>query len=123
MTTRRRVTPTQVRKLALSLPESVESSHFGQPDFRVRNRIFATLRPDGQTVVLRLSPANVAALISMDADTFWDEWRGRWLGIRLSRVQLPVLRDLVMDAWRTVAPKRLAATLRETTRSRQRSGR
>ena len=31
------------RRLALSLPDTEESSHMGSPDFRVGNRIFATL--------------------------------------------------------------------------------
>jgi hypothetical protein len=109
MSTRRRITPALVRRLALALPEAFESSHFSRPDFRVHNRIFATLPPDGHTVVLRLAPADVDALVSADQDTFWDEWRGRWLGIQLRRVALPVLRDLIADAWRTVAPKRLIA--------------
>src|SRR5438067_1092306 len=109
MTARRRITPALVRRLALGMPESFESSHFSRPDFRVHNKIFATLPPDGQTVVLRLAPANVDALISADPTAFWNEWRGRWLGIRLDRVALPVLRDLIADAWRTVSPKRLAA--------------
>ncbi len=109
MSTRRRITPALVRRLALALPEVVESSHFSRPDFRVHNRIFATLPPAGQTVVLRLAPANVDTLISADPVAFWDEWRGRWLGVRLNRIALPVLRDLIADAWRTVAPKRLGA--------------
>ena len=120
MTTRRRITQELVRRLALAMPEACESSHFARPDFRVHNKIFATLPPDGQTVVLRLSPANVDALVSADGATFWDEWRGRWLGIRLDRVALSILRDLVADAWRTVAPKRLAgATKASGTRARR----
>src|SRR5947199_9131166 len=110
MSARRRITPALVRRLALSLPETIESSHFSRPDFRVHNKIFATLPPDGQTVVLRLAPANVDALISADPTAFWNEWRGRWLGIRLDRVALPVLRDPIADAWRTGAPKPLVAT-------------
>src|SRR6266850_6653388 len=112
MTARRRITPAQVRRLALGMPESFESSHFSRPDFRVHNKIFATLPPDGQTVVLRLAPANVDTLISADPVAFWDEWRGRWLGVRLDRIALPLLRDLIADAWRTVAPKRLGAVPR-----------
>src|SRR6266404_6597011 len=106
MSTRPRITPALVRRLALALPEAFESSHFSRPDFRVHNKIFATLPPDGETVVLRLAPANVDTLISADPVAFWDEWRGRWLGVRLNRIALPVLRDLMADAWRTVAPKR-----------------
>jgi len=64
MSARRRITPALVRRLALALPETIESSHLSRPDFRVRNKIFATLPPDGQTVVLRLAPADVDALVS-----------------------------------------------------------
>ncbi len=112
MSTRRRITPALVRRIALALPEAFESSHFSRPDFRVRNKIFATLPLDGQTVVLRLAPANVDSLISADPVAFWNEWRGRWVGIRLDRIALPLLRDLIADAWRTVAPKRLGAARR-----------
>jgi len=50
--------------------------------FPVHNKIFATCpAPDGETVVLRLAPANVDTLISADPVAFWDEWRGRWLGV------------------------------------------
>src|SRR3954466_6457253 len=91
MSTRRRITPALVRRLALALPEAVESSHFSRPDFRVHNKIFATLPPDGQTVVLRLAPANVDTLISADPVAFWDEWPGRRLGVPLERAGAPRL--------------------------------
>ena len=112
MSTRRRITTALVRRLALALPEVLESSHFSRPDFRVQSKIFATLPSDGKTVVLRLAPANVDALISADPVAFWNEWRNRWLGVRLDHIALPVLRDLIADAWRTVAPKRLGAVPR-----------
>ena len=105
-----------VRRLALALPEAVESSHFAQPDFRVRNRIFATLMRDGRTVCLKTTPANVDALVTADSGTFRDEWRGRWLGVRLDRVTRPVLRDLLVHAWQLAAPKRLAARFRQARR-------
>jgi hypothetical protein len=108
MSPQRRVTAATVRRLALALPEALESSHFGRPDFRVRNKIFATLRENDQAVILKTTPANLDALVRADAETFWDEWRGRWVGVRLDHVSVPVLRDLLTDAWRLVAPKRLA---------------
>ncbi len=116
----RRITLAAVRRLALALPEAVERSHFDVPDFRVRNKIFAAL-PDGdRAVVVKTDPANADALISWDGTAFWNEWRGRWLGVRLDRVSLPVLRDLLTDAWRLVAPKKLAAVLRESGSSTRR---
>ncbi len=46
------VTDAAFRKLALSLPEAVEKGHMGHPDFRVRNKIFATLQPDKHLAVM-----------------------------------------------------------------------
>ena len=37
------MTPDDFRRIALALPGAEESSHMGSPDFRVGNRIFATL--------------------------------------------------------------------------------
>jgi hypothetical protein len=65
-------------------------------------------------VILKSLPANVDALVLSDSATFWNEWRGRWIGIRLDRVALPLLRELLADAWRVVAPKRLSATLKQS---------
>src|SRR5438876_11940289 len=95
---RRRITLAAVRRLALALPEAVERSHFDVPDFRVRNKIFAAL-PDGdRAVVVKTDPANADALVSWDGIAFWNEWRGRWLGVRLGRVLVAVLGGLVTCA-------------------------
>lgn len=109
---RRKVTPAVVRRLALALPEAVEGSHFDHPDFRVRNKIFASLPSDGRSVSLKSTPANMDALVAADPETFNAIWGGRYLGIRLDRVSVPVLRDLLAESWRLTAPKGLAASLK-----------
>ena len=54
-----RMNAAQFRRLALRLPEAVENSHFDHPDFRVRNRIFATLGyPDPRRGMVKLTPGN-----------------------------------------------------------------
>ena len=51
------MTAAQFRRLALGLSETVESSHSSHPDFRVRNRVFATLGyPDPRCGMVRLTP-------------------------------------------------------------------
>jgi hypothetical protein len=72
-------------RLALALPEATEGEHFDTPDFRVRKKSFAALPKDGRTVALKSTPSNVDALVSTDAATFEDLWRGRWVGV--SRTQ------------------------------------
>jgi hypothetical protein len=105
--TRKTLSPKHVRKLALALPEAQESSHQGHPDFRVRNKIFATLPPDGRTAVLKITPADLDDLIQRDAETFRDIWGGRWLSVNLDRVAPEALQKLLVDSWRLAAPKTL----------------
>ena len=80
----------------------------GTPDFRVRNKIFATLPPSlpGQ-VNLKVTPANLDALVRRAPATYRDVWGGRWIGVTLADIARAELRDLLRDAWRLAAPKAL----------------
>lgn len=62
--------PDDVRILALMLPEAVAGAHSGNPDFRVGGRVFATLWVEEARVVLRLAPADQAALCEAEPDLF-----------------------------------------------------
>src|SRR5262245_13058339 len=106
-----------VRRLALALPHAVESSHFAQPDFRVRNKIFAPLPRVPHCVCLKPTPVNLDALVAVDSETFSNEWRGRWVRVRLDRVSARTLADLMVDAWSLVAPKALATSYRASRQS------
>jgi hypothetical protein len=65
------MTANQFRKLALSLPGVVESSHVNHPDFRVRNKIFATLGyPDERWGMVKLTPDQQAALLRSEPAMF-----------------------------------------------------
>jgi hypothetical protein len=100
------------RAVALSLPEAVEQPHFERASFRVRNRIFATLREsDGQAVV-KLPPEEQAALVAMRPGVYAITPWGRqgWTSVDLGRADPGELRELILEAWRGVAPKRLVAT-------------
>jgi hypothetical protein len=107
------VTAAQMRKLALSMPEAEEKSHFGQPDFRVRNKIFAGLSPDGMRGTLKLSLEVQSVVVEAKPEVFFPAagaWgRGGWTHVDLARVKLGELEELVDTAWRLVAPKRLLA--------------
>lgn len=98
-----------VRRLALSLPETEEKSHFDQPDFRIRNKIFATLSTDRERSYLKVTRDDMLALSQNDPETFTAQPWGAscWLGVQLDRVDVDELRELIVEAWRGVAPKRL----------------
>jgi hypothetical protein len=100
-----------MRRLALALPEAEEGEHHGHPDFRVRGKIFATLWPDERRAVLRLGRLEQAALVKAAPMTYSKAWGATgWTSVELDSVESAEFRDLLTGAWRSVAPKRLAAT-------------
>lgn len=103
------VSARRFRELALALPEAEEGAHMGHPDFRVRNRIFASLTADEKRGAVRCEAANVDALARSDPATYRDAWGGRWLGIDLAHAPDAAVAGLLEDAWRLVAPKRTVA--------------
>ncbi len=73
------MTEDQFRKIALSLPETIEKSHVGHPDFRVKGgKIFATLSyPEHGSGVLVLSPDQQGELIGRHPEVFAPV-KGKW---------------------------------------------
>src|SRR5687767_11178506 len=64
------MTPAQFRRLALGLPEAIESSHMNHPDFRVGGKIFATLSPDGSWGMVKLTQAQQAIFVQEYPNVF-----------------------------------------------------
>jgi hypothetical protein len=106
------MTADQFRNLALALPEATEREHQGHPDFRVGDKIFATLGPEEAWGMLRLTPIQQAACIDADPGVF-EPFNGEWgrrgaTRIRLEAAHESIVRPGLVAAWRNVAPKRLA---------------
>jgi hypothetical protein len=101
-----------VRRLALSLPEATEQETWGESTFRVRGRIFAIAGREGTHASVKASLDDQAVLVASDPGTFRPSpYTGRygWVSVELSRVHHAMLGQLIRDAWRRTAPKRLAA--------------
>ncbi len=105
--------PDDVRILALMLPEAAAGAHSGNPDFRVGGRVFATLWVEEARVVLRLAPADQAALCEAEPDLFAPldgAWGRRgWTNLDLDPCAEEVLRAALLAAWRMTAPAELRA--------------
>lgn len=73
------VTEDRFRKIALSLPDTIEKSHVGHPDFRVKGgKIFATLGyPEHGFGVLILAPDQQGELIGRHPEVFAPV-KGKW---------------------------------------------
>jgi hypothetical protein len=108
--------PEDLRALALALPEAEEHDHFGRPSFRVRGKIFATLLVDERRTNLKLPREEHEALVASDPETFGTVTWGPQIrtSVRLDRVDPAELAELVEEAWRTVAPKRVVAAFDAT---------
>jgi len=52
-----------IRRLALALPGAEEQAHHGMPSFRVKGKIFCTLRPPTARMMVKLDPEDQRNLI------------------------------------------------------------
>ncbi|MEO8596985.1 MAG: MmcQ/YjbR family DNA-binding protein [Candidatus Solibacter sp.] len=106
------MTAADFRRLALSLPEAEERAHFGNPDFRVGGKIFATLGLEKQGFgVLLLSPEEQAGMVQ-DEPAIFSPVPGGWglkgsTRVSLAHVSPGILEAALRAAWRRRAPKRL----------------
>jgi len=97
----------------MALPEVEEVLTWGTDvTFRVRKKIFAIGGDGSDGVSIKASLERQADLLALDSETFKSSaYVGRfgWVNVRLDRVDDALPRELIIDAWRSVAPKRLLA--------------
>ena len=102
------MTAREVRRLALSLPETEEHEDGGRPSFRVGGTTFAWLVPRSGRAGLKLSPHEQDVLRRLQPDVFRGHCvRGgdRWTWVELSRVDPWVFEELLVEAWRRHASR------------------
>jgi hypothetical protein len=76
------------RRLALQLPGAAESSHMNHPDFRLNNRIFATLSAQEKGCgVVKLTPGQQQAFIAEQPQAF-SPVQGGWGRMGMTFVHL-----------------------------------
>jgi hypothetical protein len=100
----------EARRLALSLPETIEQDHHGIPSFRVAKKIFATV-PDDTHLHVMVGPDEVDMAVNAAPRAVEELWWGKRLaGVRvnLASADLDLLTVLLNEAWRRKAPRRLA---------------
>ncbi|MER0443410.1 MmcQ/YjbR family DNA-binding protein [Streptomyces sp. Edi4] len=106
-------TPTaqDVRRIAISLPETVEKEAWSMPTFRVAGRMFVTVPDDQTSFAVRCPRHERAELIAAEPEKFWvpaHEAGSAWVRVRLGALEgMDELRDVLEDSWRQAAPDRL----------------
>lgn len=102
------------RRYALSLPETTEEPHFELGSFRVRGKIFATIPGGGEQLRIFVGIDEVQALIAENPTAFEQiVWGKRVVPngvcVNLAAADASVVRELLEEAWRLRAPKRVVA--------------
>ena len=114
----------RVRKLCLALPEAHEVEAWGEPTFRVRNKLFAMYAAAGNhhgsgrpSLWIKSTHVNQDLLIRSDADRFFSPpyvGPSGWVGMYLDqKPDWHVLADIVRDAYCLTAPKKLSASVKD----------
>lgn len=65
------VTYEQVRKAALALPGVEDSTSWGNRSLKVKGKLLAVLKEDGETLVLRVPLPDKDFLLAADPELFW----------------------------------------------------
>ena len=105
-------TEDDVRRIALSLPETIEKPWFNTPGFRVKDKGFLRIRSesDGGLVVFVGDLAEKEALLASDPEKFFTtpHYDGYpTVLVNLPSIDVDELRELIVDSWRIKAPKRV----------------
>src|SRR6266403_5305169 len=106
------MTARDFRRIALSFPEAVESTHMSHPDFRVGGRIFATLGyPDEEWGMVKLTSEEQENFIRANPDVFGPV-KGAWgrrgnTNVYLSAAKIDKIREALGGGRRNTTHKRL----------------
>jgi hypothetical protein len=102
-----------VVKIGTGFPGVEESTSYGTPALKVRGKMMCRLRTDPDALVMRvIDVGDREALLRGNPDVFfttphYDGWP--YVLVRLEAVEPGTLEELIEDAWRIRAPKRLVA--------------
>ncbi len=113
---------TRVRKLCLALPETHEVEAWGEPTFRVRNKLFAMYAAPNNhhgagrpAVWCKAAPGNQLLMVRANPGRFFvPPYVGPsgWVGVWLDRdPDWAEVGELMSDSYRLIAPRKLSALL------------
>jgi len=113
------VTLDDVRKYAASLPRTTEALVHGRVKFRVGRMVYVSFSRDETVMGFGFPKEERNWLVGGSPGKFMQpekgDFRYHWALARLAALDEREMRELVLDAWRMVVPKRVADAFREAT--------
>ena len=107
------VTIDDARRIVATLPRSYEAVVRDGVRFRVGSIVYAAFYEDETIMGFGFPREEREALVASEPDKFLlprsSDMRYRWVCVRLDRIDVEELRELLIDAWRMCVPKKVAA--------------
>jgi hypothetical protein len=107
------VTAEDVRRVAGSLPRAEEHLIRDHVKFRVGRLVFVSIAPDERSMGFGFPKEERAALVASEPHKFHmpipSDERYNWVRVWLDAIDQQEMEELVVEAWRMVVPKRVAA--------------
>jgi hypothetical protein len=104
-----------VREVALSLPRTYEALVRDRVKFRVGRIVYLAFSFDETRMGFAFPKEERDALVASEPDKFMmpkrSDQRYNWVVVRLNAIDDVEMREIVLDAWQMVVPKRVAAAL------------
>jgi hypothetical protein len=104
-----------VRKMALSLDGVEESTSYGTAAFKIRGKLIARLKEDGESLVVGTTFEEREEMMAAEPETYYvtDHYlKYPWVLVRLAKVHPDAMRDLLKGAVRLAAKAKRDSTKR-----------
>jgi len=109
------VTVDDVRRFCATLPRSYEVFVHWRVKFRVGQIVYVSFSKDGSVMGFGFPKEEREFLVGGSPDKFLmpegGDLRYNWVLVRMDRIDEREMRELVIDAWRMVVPKKVAASV------------
>jgi hypothetical protein len=106
------VTLDEIAALARTLPRSEEAIVHGRLKFRMRSMVWLAFSADGTQLGFAFPKEMREALVATYPEKYLmpkhSDLRFNWVVVRLAAIEPEEMRDIVLDAWRMVVPKKVA---------------
>ncbi|MCO5996568.1 MmcQ/YjbR family DNA-binding protein [Actinoallomurus rhizosphaericola] len=109
------VTVEDVRRVGSALPRTEEHLIRDRVKFRVGRIVYVAISADEEWMGFAFPKEERAALVAGEPEKFrlprLSDQRFNWVEVSLAVIDEREMRELVVDAWRMVVPKKLAASV------------
>jgi hypothetical protein len=97
-----------VREIMAAFPQTVESTSYGTPAYKVSKKLLLRLKKDGETLVLHSDDRDI--FLKNDASVFFvtEHYANYpYVLVKLNKIRKDKLRAAIIQSWKELAPQKL----------------